>query len=339
MFRFLKNNPLAAEARTARLRPTVGKQLLIFLGVMLVGEIVASIPSSIYAVLCTLSLIDPEALAGMLTDQNDELLTEEMNAISAALMRDDGYILCMLFSMVGVILITVLYCRFVEKRSLSSMGLGVRAGAPRSLALGFLFGLLMFGAAFLISYAMGAITVGQGSPAPGIMVLYFFAFFVQAASEEILFRGYLMLSLCNATTPGRAVFISALMFSLMHGGNAGYTILGAVNIFVFGLLLGLLVFRAQSLWMAIALHAMWNFAEGNIFGASVSGMMPSTSILVSLPVDGRNLTSGGVFGPEAGLAVSMVLLLALVALWYFPSKENPAPTDESIGSDIPTDPQ
>lgn len=59
---------------------------------------------------------------------------------------------------------------------------------------------------------------------------------------------------------------------------------------------------------------MWNFAQGNIFGVSVSGMDIMASVFSFVPTNEGELINGGTFGLEGGLAVTIVLILATIAV-------------------------
>jgi hypothetical protein len=65
----------------------------------------------------------------------------------------------------------------------------------------------------------------------------------------------------------------------------------------------------DSLWLPIGLHFGWNFTEGVVLGAPLSGSgIDLPGLLVAHP-SGPELLTGGRFGPEAGLPA---LLLCLV---------------------------
>lgn len=320
MFDFLKNNPLVAGARTARLRPrSMTMHLLIFFLVMLVTDFVASLPASIYMIVRVIFLIDPSLLANA-DPEDPSALLEAFNTASTAVLSEDGYILTLLFSTVATAVLCVIYCRFVERRPIASMGLSLRRSTPVLYVLGLLLGLVMFGLTFFIMYVTEAVSVSGGSFAPLILALYLFAFLIQGASEEILVRGYFMTSLTNNTGAGSAVICSSLLFAAMHSGNVGASFLGLFNIFLFGLLLGLITFRTGSLFLPMALHGIWNFAEGNIFGMAVSGIRPRHSILLSALTEGRVTTNGGDFGPEGGAAATIALVIALAVLLVLPQE-------------------
>ena len=82
-----------------------------------------------------------------------------------------------------------------------------------------------------------------------------------------------------------------------------------------GVLLALAYAATRSLWLPIGLHFGWNFTEGGIFGAAVSGGLSDG--LIRAPLAGPPLITGGAFGPEASLAALAVSLSASIALaWY-----------------------
>ena len=320
MFDFLKNNPLVAGARTARFRPkSLTMHLLIFFLVMLVTDFVASLPSSIYLVFRVIMLIDPSLLTNA-DPENPEALIEAFNAASVAAATEDGYLLTLLFSTVATAVLCIVYCRFVERRPIFSMGLSFNRRVPLLYAIGLVAGIFLFGLTFFIFYISDAVTVTGGSFAPVFLVLYFFAFLIQGASEEILVRGYFMTSLTNNTGAGSAVVCSSLLFAAMHTGNAGASFYGLLNVFLFGLLLGLIVFRTGSLYLSMALHGIWNFAEGNVFGMAVSGLRPSHTVLLTALTEGRGTTNGGDFGPEGGAAATIALVIAIAVFLFLPQK-------------------
>ncbi len=79
---------------------------------------------------------------------------------------------------------------------------------------------------------------------------------IQAAAEEIFFRGYLMQALGSARArPWFGVVASALVFALMHGTQ---NLALFVNRLAFGLLAGLLVWMVGGLEAGIAAHVLNN---------------------------------------------------------------------------------
>lgn len=75
--------------------------------------------------------------------------------------------------------------------------------------------------------------------------------------------------------------------------------------------------------MVGALHSMWNFAQGNLFGIPVSGLAGLPSPLKADMAEGslHTLINGGTFGIEGGLAVTVVLLASCALILFLPTKK------------------
>jgi membrane protease YdiL (CAAX protease family) len=161
-------------------------------------------------------------------------------------------------------------------------------------------------------------------PSLGLVLLFFAGFLIQGMSEELLCRSYLMVSLSRKWPLWACAVSNALLFSLLHVGNPGVTVIALVNIFLFGLFASMLTLRRGSIWMVGAVHSMWNFAQGNLFGIPVSGLAGSPSPLIAEMGEGswKTLVNGGSFGLEGGLAVTAVLAVACVVVWFASTKKS-----------------
>ena len=78
-----------------------------------------------------------------------------------------------------------------------------------------------------------------------------------------------------------------------------------------GVLLAASFAVSRNLWLPIGMHFGWNFTEGGVFGASVSG---SGKGIAKVSLSGPYLMTGGAFGPEAPVVAVAVCLLAAFAL-------------------------
>ncbi len=232
-------------------------------------------------------------------------------------------VLSSLVSTAAVIALALLFCRFIERRDLSTLGL-VRRRALRGYGAGLLVGLLLFSLAYLVMCLTDAVAykgVTDGITFP-ILLLYFLGYVIQGASEEILFRGFFMLSLTRRKSVVFAVVMNSLVFAFFHLANGGLSFVAVLNIFLFGVFASVLTLRTGSLLPACAVHTVWNFAQGNLFGCTVSGIISGDSLLQSELTQGRELTNGGAFGPEGGIAVTIVLFLAVVLLMLLPGRKS-----------------
>jgi len=202
--------------------------------------------------------------------------------------------------------------RVLERRTANELE---SSAAVRALAAGALIGVGLFALVYLILWALGAVTLIEFGGFAGVG--HAFANAIESAvGEEIVFRGVVYRRLEERAGTSIALVVSAAAFGLVHAGNPGANWASTLAIALeSGVLLGLAYAATRSLWLPIGLHLGWNFTEGGIFGAAVSG--GQFSGLIHAPLAGPPLITGGAFGPEASLAALVVSLSASMALaWY-----------------------
>ena len=129
-------------------------------------------------------------------------------------------------------------------------------------------------------------------------------------------RALLLRLLWQAFGPVPAFIASALVFGALHVANPGATPLAAATVVMAGLMFCALYALTGRLWVPIGLHLSWNFAQGYLFGATVSGNDLGGSIAISSPSPGAaTWLTGGTFGPEASLfALLLVSTITMAAL-------------------------
>ena len=249
-----------------------------------------------------------------------------LRAFAAILKKHMSYsvaLLIQLFCTAALVGGVLLYCLLAEKRSLLSLGI-VKRGAVAEYALGLVGGLLMFGGAVLLCFLSGTLSlqISKQPPSVGFLVLFLAGFLIQGMSEELLCRSFLMVSLSRSWSFRSCAILNALFFSILHLGNSNVSVIALVNIFLFGLFASFLTLRRGSIWMVGAVHSMWNFAQGNLFGIPVSGIRGTPSPLSSHLAEGtwQELINGGAFGLEGGLAVTLVLAVSCAIALLMPTK-------------------
>jgi hypothetical protein len=100
----------------------------------------------------------------------------------------------------------------------------------------------------------------------------------------------------------------------MHAGNAGATAGSSIAIAIeAGLMLATAYAWSRNLWLPIGIHLAWNFSEGGIYGAAVSGVKSEGVFRVALSESASPLITGGAFGPEASLVAVAICLCTGVA--------------------------
>ena len=241
-------------------------------------------------------------------------------ALSEQITASAGYRIAELFGQAWTVAISVFVCLVIQRRSLATMGIEKR-GAAKHYGVGLVLGVLLCAATVLVACLSRASTFDGYDGSSGFLLPFFvlLGYLIQGAAEEILFHGFFMTTLVRRFRWLPSVLVSALFFSLLHAVNDGVTMLSLLNVFLFGVFLGLFTIRTGSVLGACALHAAWNVTEGLVFGCSVSGF-PAISGLFRVTSDAtRSVTNGGAFGPEGGLAATMILMLALIAVLFLPS--------------------
>ena len=132
---------------------------------------------------------------------------------------------------------------------------------------------------------------------------------VAACMEETVIRGLLFRLLEESLGSWIALALTAVVFGLLHAFNQGATVQSTIAIVLTaGILLVAAYMYTRSLWFVIGIHAAWNYTEGGIFAASVSG--GKTEGFVGVQFSGSDILTGGAFGPEASIVVIPICLLA-----------------------------
>lgn len=202
---------------------------------------------------------------------------------------------------------------YAEKRQVPELAL---APLPRDLSLGLAVGGGMLALIVGLQWAFGWVTIEtrevdaianalRDSIRSGVM-------------EEVLMRLVIFRMFWRVLGVWPAFAIEAILFGIMHLPNAGSGMFAALCLTAGeGVFIALFLLTGR-VWACIGAHAGWNFVQGWIFGAAVSG---TDSIaggpLATYPTTGvPAMLSGAEFGPEASAAALVVSLAgSAYALW------------------------
>ena len=317
---FHQNRMLTRAVNEARrLHPLL--VLLCFAGVMIAASAAAS------------SLLTVPLLVWLLPALKEIDGLTDLAAVMALLEQLPAWLLLLqLFLTVTETAAALIFCRKIEKRSLASMGL-----VPFSLrrfGLGYGIGTAMILAAGFLCVLTGTLTLRYSGSVPvGWLCGFFLGYLVQGMAEEVLLRGFLLVSLYAAfarrtCTPKQAALFSLLissgLFAALHLSNPGITPLAMCNLFLAGISFGLFVLRTDDLWGACAMHAAWNFVMGHILGIPVSGLAGTEQVsLLNATFQGSPLLNGGSFGLEGGLFVTLVECASIALFLFLPRRPKP----------------
>jgi hypothetical protein len=238
---------------------------------------------------------------------------------------DLGFALILTGSFLPIFVLVWLWLWAAEQRSLRTTGMIRPVVRPYLRGLG--LGLLLFGSAVILLGMLGFLDVENSSQGQGLLftlggtLLVLLGWVVQGAAEEVLARGFLLPILGTRWGPVPGVIVSSLFFSVLHLQNPNVNFISIVNLFLFGLFTALYALYEGGLWGVFAIHTIWNWAQGNLFGFSVSGLDLQSTILFDLEEAGPDWATGGLFGPEGGVVVTLVLLGGIFGLVYLSRKK------------------
>ncbi len=326
---YLQPTRMIAEARESKKGHKLFIEILIFLLVFFIAQSLVSIPVTIATVISIFTSEDVlDTLVSSLETGNTDAY---MNAVQdMTTQMPDWVMLVQLFSTALMTATAIFHCTVIEKRSIASMGLR-KKHFWREYAIGSLLGILLISLCVGICWISGAMTLQVSSFSPIMWILFLIGFLIQGMSEEVLCRGYMMVSVSRKNALWLAVLTNSVIFSLLHIANPGFGILPFINIILFGVLESIYVLKRGDLWGACAIHSLWNFFQGNVFGVSVSGLGLATSPLSATVADGMDWLTGGAFGVEAGIATTVVIGIAILLVFFLlpTNKEEIAPAEES----------
>jgi membrane protease YdiL (CAAX protease family) len=207
--------------------------------------------------------------------------------------------------------------RFVDHRPTSSF-VGFR-GWQRNLATGILIGGGLLSFLMLGFVVAGTVRLEPAMRDLSLLVITIAVITLAAASEELLFRGYLLQSLATGIGRWPAALIMSGLFGMMHASNPNITNvwwIGIINTVVAGLMLSVAYFKARSLWLPYGIHVAWNAGLGIVLGFSLSGI--ELDSIWKSSVDSSATLTGGLYGPEGGIICTIVFLAGLFVMGFLP---------------------
>lgn len=311
---------------------TSKKLTAILLAFIVVFGVIFLLESIIPSIITTKPMIEEMRKQGYLDNTEKFNLTESMKIatkVSAVPKVMIPSLLSTIFGTIGAIF----YCRCVEMRPVRSMG-ARKKGLIAHYLIGLLIGIAMMSAITLLSVAFGANSIKLcDSIDYKILALFLLGFFVQGMSEEFIFRGYLMNSIGGGGHhTAIAVGISAAAFALAHAANPGFGVVPFINLALFGVFAAFYMMLFDNIWGVCAIHSIWNFTQGNIYGISVSGSGDTESLFRTTQISDKAFLTGGEFGIEGSIFTTLILSIgvALTAFALYRKTQNsePAPKTE-----------
>lgn len=234
-------------------------ELLVFVAVFLVASIAqgfATVPMQL------VMLFSDKAYMAAVASGDVAKLTEVSMEVTQRLMESDGYMIGMLLSDIVMMLIVFLFCRFIQKRKLRTLGF-IKKGMLKEYGLGMLLGFAFFSVCVLLGVLFGGLKIEGISPefSIGIFAAYLLGYMVQGMTEEVLCRGYFLGSYARRYPVYAAVLANSLLFASLHLLNSGISVLAFINITLFGIFASIYFIRRGSIWGIGAFHSIWNLVQ------------------------------------------------------------------------------
>lgn len=211
-------------------------------------------------------------------------------------------------SILVIFVLTAIFQRYVEKKKIASLGFNMRH-FKKQFWLGSFIAVLAMTLGFIILLITNQIMIeGCHFNLLNILSLSFMCI-VTAFIEEISFRGYIQNNLTDNFGQWGGLIISSVLFTIVHSTNNYIALVSTLNIFLAGLLLGLLYMNKRNLWAPIGFHLFWNFTQ-SLLGYNVSGEEMPSVLILDYPAS--NLFNGGNFGFEGSVVCAVLLLIVII---------------------------
>jgi len=236
---------------------------------------------------------------------------EEYISDTDLLMENKMMLLMMVSQLFGTLFTVWIFQKFVNRESFTSIGLefsGYKDDFVSGLLLG--IGLIVLGFGTLYIFNFLSVASIQFSLIDQLFYLSLFA--VVSLNEEIAIRGYILQNLSSSFNKYIALVLSSLVFMIMHIGNPNMSAVPLFNLFLAGLLLGVYCIHKNNLWFPIGAHITWNYFQGPVLGFEVSGNDVDSIFIQSL--DGSELITGGEFGFEGSIILTVFMIIGIVYL-------------------------
>ena len=204
---------------------------------------------------------------------------------------------------------------FIDRRSFITLGFSTDYWI-RDLFLGVNLGTGWLALSLAFLWFAGRLQVQPAVVMSGSFLVWTAAALIfNTVAQEVLARSYIFQTIRSQTNATASVIVTAILFMAYHAGAYHGSWLPAFNVFLAGILFGMAYQLTGNLWLPIGIHFIWNFLSGPVLGLTVSGNSQAYSRWHLLTVQGPAWLTGGAFGLEGGLVVTLTTLLGIVVLF------------------------
>ena len=231
-----------------------------------------------------------------------------------------------------------LYGKLFEGLPFRALGCSFRGNWFGHFAAGCVVGAVALVSAIIVAVMSGGMSLAVNRESiPGsittTLITTFVIFAVGAASEETLFRGYLLQTFARSKMIPAGIGLTSLLFAFAHNNNPDTGMLSLLNTFLAGIWFAAAYLKTRDLWFPLGIHLMWNWLQGPVFGINVSGIAEfSPDPLLRATDAGPAWLTGGSYGIEGGAACTFALILSMAVIYFLPT---PKPDAEMLAFSEP----
>jgi uncharacterized protein len=208
------------------------------------------------------------------------------------------------------VFITGLLATWIKYRETGSIR-SYLPGSSNGLLAGMVLGIAFWLTVVSVAWIDGGVSAGEltRGAAVWIPLITLLGWLLQAVSEELLFRGWLLSRLNLQFGATAAIIVSAAIFSITHGLNPDTTPIAYFNLFLGGIWFALLANRFGGVAVPVMAHLAWNWLEGSFFGLASKGDDPQGGSVLNFGFTHPTLMAGPGTGLNDGLALGLAFLL------------------------------
>lgn len=209
------------------------------------------------------------------------------------------------------------FIKFMDNEPFINLGFHFK-NKLKDIYVGLFLGLIIMGGGYLVLFNSNEIFFLKINYNSIEFVILICKFITVAFIEEMLTRGYILRNLMYSFDKFKALLISSIIFSLLHGANPHMDWFTFLDLFLAGILLGITYIYTKNLWFPTALHFSWNFFQ-SLFGFNVSGK--DAYSLIEFEIKENNIFNGGDFGFEGSIYSSVIQIILIICIVFYYEKK------------------
>ncbi len=237
----------------------------------------------------------------------------DIENFDVSILSSEQHLIISCFDLVGNFLLLCVFIKFIDKENFKAVGFNL-SHRLKDIIVGIVLGLGIMGLAMLGLLFFSEIEIETINYSGKDLVQILLIYIIVALVEETLLRGYVLKNLMYSFNKYVALFVSSLLFAVMHIANPNIDELSFIGLFLAGILLGISYILTKNLWFPIALHFSWNFFQ-SLFGFNVSGQ--DIYSLIEFNITEKNIINGGDFGFEGSIFSIIVQIILIVSIFIY----------------------